>query len=43
MSHWDPGLYEPRDAPQALALRHEPNANVERYETLRLKGLARVS
>lgn len=31
------------DAPQALSLRREPKANVERYDTLRLKEVARAS
>ena len=31
------------DAPQALSLRHEPKANVARYDTLRRKEAARAS
>jgi transposase len=31
------------DAPQALGLRHEPKANVERYDTLRGKGVRHAS
>ena len=31
------------DAPQALALKHEPEANVDRYDALRGKGVARAS
>ena len=31
------------DAPQALILRHEPKANVARYDTLRNKDLRHAS
>jgi hypothetical protein len=38
------GATPPRiDAPQALILRHEPKANVARYDTLRNKDLRHAS